>query len=165
MKNLFSVLFILVSIIACQSGADQQTAAQDAAGAEAAQQNTRVNIPETNDVMCFQLKDGNAARPDVTTVRIAIQGDRVSGKMSWEPYEKHAAQGTLQGAKYGDTLRMIYSYTIEGADQVESLEFLLNGDKLIKREGELHEIDGVLVLKDPASATFSGKPLTRVACN
>lgn len=99
---------------------------------------------------------------DVTTVMLAIDGDKVTGNRRWQPREGHGANGTLDGIVNGDVMQVLYSYTIEGSDQVEEQVYKLKGDILWEGEGELVDAgDGRLNLKEPNKVGFekSYKPV------
>lgn len=165
MKNLLILLSFSFLVFSCNSGAEQaaeentQTQTDTTAAAET------TGPPEVPELMCFESREGNPANPDITTVRIIIRDGEVSGKMSWIPYQKDSAVGTLSGTQEADILKLRFDYTIEGSSQSEEMEFKLVGKQLIKKEGELEEKDGVLVLKNPSAATFSGTPLDKIDCN
>lgn len=113
------------------------------------------------DTRCFEEKIGK----DITTVKLAINGDVVTGEMEWLPYEKDGAVGTLKGKKVGDEIIVDYDYVIEGSNQSEEKIFKLDGEKLLVKEGELTEDkSGKLIMKDPTGAKFS-QTLLKVKCN
>ncbi|HSI24536.1 MAG TPA: hypothetical protein VK952_02840 [Methylotenera sp.] len=109
------------------------------------------------------IKDGTYCfsklfNQDVTTVKLTIIGNAVSGKMDWIPYEKDSARGTLQGTKNeAGELDLIYDYIIEGSQQTETKIMRIEGGKLLLKVGELLDPknDGNLVYKDVSQAAFS----------
>lgn len=112
-----------------------------------------------SETLCFEEKVGK----DLTTVKLTIEGDSVIGSMEWLPWEKDQARGTLKGKKNGNEIIANYDYMIEGSNQSEEKIFVLEGDKLLVKSGELEDKNGKLVMKDPAKATV-GQTLTKVAC-
>ncbi|UTA69393.1 hypothetical protein [Emticicia sp. 21SJ11W-3] len=111
------------------------------------------------DTLCFEELVGK----DVTTVRLIIDGNSVNGNMEWLPWEKDRARGTLKGQKNGNEIIADYDYMIEGANQLEEKIFVIDGDKLLIKSGELKEKNGKLVMKDPTKARI-GQTLTKKAC-
>lgn len=111
------------------------------------------------ETLCFEEKVGK----DITTVKLIIKGNSVSGNMEWLPWEKDRATGTLKGQKNGNEIIADYDYMIEGVNQSEEKIFILEGDKLSVKSGELEEKNGKLVMKNPAKAVI-GQVLTKVAC-
>ncbi len=111
----------------------------------------------------FNIKDGTYCfsklfNQDVTTVKLTIIGNAVSGKMDWIPYEKDSARGTLQGFKNAEgELDLMYDYMIEGSQQTETKIMKIEDGKLLVKVGELLDPknDGNLVYKDVSQAKFS----------
>jgi len=94
---------------------------------------------------------------------LVIKGDEVTGKMDWLPWEKDGARGTLKGKKSGNEIKVDYDYMIEGSNQSEEKVFVLEGDKLLEKTGELEDKNGKLVMKDPTKATVT-QTLNKVVC-
>ena len=109
--------------------------------------------------LCFEYK----FKKDITTVQLVIKGDEVTGKMDWLPWEKDGARGTLKGKKFGNEIKVDYDYMIEGSNQSEEKVFVLEGDKLLEKTGELEDKNGKLVMKDPTKATVT-QTLNKVVC-
>lgn len=63
----------------------------------------------------------------------------------------------------GGIIRGVYNYTIEGARQKEEIIVKITETELFQKRGELIEIDGVLMLKNPEEAVFR-EPMARVDC-
>ncbi len=110
--------------------------------------------------MCFLLVENKV---DSTKISLKTVGNEVSGEMAWLPFQKDGAIGKLKGTKSGDTLRLTYDYTIEGAAQQDQRLFLLKDGVLTEGTGELVEKKGMLVFKDPKKIKF-GKAFTKVDC-
>lgn len=111
------------------------------------------------ETLCFEEKVGK----DLTTVSLIIDGNNVTGRMEWLPWEKDQARGTLKGKKNGNEIVADYEYMIEGSNQLEEKVFVLEGDKLLVKSGELEDKNGKLVMKNPGKATI-GQTLVKVAC-
>lgn len=142
MKSLFFVIASVSLLIgACQSSGT--TESQSAASAQA-------DTTAKSETLCFLMAEGK----DTSTVKLEINGTEVSGEMNWIPWEKDGARGTLKGTKEGDIIKATWSYMIEGSNQAEAIEMKLEGDKLMRKVGELIDKDGVSVMKDPANAPY-----------
>jgi uncharacterized protein YcfL len=156
MKRKLLYITILGSLVACKSktessGTDSTIVLADTVA-------TASKSIETNQ-LCFVEAIGK----DSTLVSITINGDAVEGKMNWLPYEKDGAIGTLKGKKVGDVITADYAYVIEGSEEVEEKVFVLQGDKLQIKEGELEDKNGKLVMKFPEKAKVTSI-LTKVDC-
>lgn len=158
MKKL--ALIIFVALTACQSK-KAETEMTDTTSVMSADTVATATKPSTDETLCFELKEGK----DLTTVKLIMKGDEITGEMNWTPWEKDGAVGTLKGKKVGDEIVADYDYVIEGSNQSEEKIFKIEGDKLLIKDGELIEgKDGKLKMKDPAKATFK-ETLVKVKCN
>lgn len=112
-------------------------------------------------VLYFQKVEPKA----LTTLSIVIEGDQVAGNQHWIPKEMDGAHGMIQGTIKGNIVRVIYSYTIEGSEQTEEQLFKIEGDRIIKGEGDMKDPkdDGHMVFRDVSKVTFTGDVLKKVA--
>ena len=151
---------------ACQSkkATDDKTTAESAATATTsiasdtmATSTGPVAAPTATDgEMCFF----KALNRDTTTVSLTVTGDKVTGSMVWNPYQKDGARGTLAGTKKANgELDLMYSYTIEGSQQTETKLMKVENGVLLIKKGPLMDPkeDGNLRYKDAAKATYSEK--------
>ncbi len=109
---------------------------------------------------CYILTEGK----DVTAVQITTTGDKVTGYMDWSPFEKDGGHGFLVGTKTGNSIKADYVYMIEGSKNTEEVVFKIEGNKLMKAQGELTEKKGRLVIKDMAKVTYKNT-LTETPCD
>jgi hypothetical protein len=133
----------------------------------------QINIhePSSVPVITNNIKDGTYCfnklfNQDITTVKLMIAGNDVSGRMDWVPYEKDSARGTLQGFKNAaGEFDLRYDYMIEGSHQTETKIMKVEDGKLWIKMGELMDPknDGNLVYKDVSQAQFS-EALEPVQC-
>lgn len=115
----------------------------------------------TTQKLCFESVSGR----DTFSVSLTITpaGD-VSGTLDYLFYQKDSATGTLKGKKQGDVIIADYSYTIEGSQQLEEVRFKLQGNTLLRQQGELKELpDGKLVQKNPDSAPYN-EAFAQISC-
>lgn len=141
MKLLHTLLWVLLTVSACQTKSTTTTATSDG-------------------TVCFV----EALGQDSTFVKLQLSGNTVTGDMHWQPYQKDGAVGTLQGKRSGDTLVLNYNYVIEGSQQIEEKIMVLSGQQLLILSGELQDLNGRLSLKNPAQATVAST-LSRVDCS
>ena len=106
---------------------------------------------------CYLLTEGTKNQ-DTTELQLTIEasGNKVTGAMRWQPYEKDGSTGTITAVKEGDIIKGIYNYTIEGSQQSEEVIFKLIPDGISQHIGELVEKSpGKLVLKNVNPANFA----------
>jgi hypothetical protein len=106
---------------------------------------------------------GDGSITDSMSVMLTIQGDQVTGRMDWLPGAKDQMRGTLEGTVKNDTITARYSYTAEGANNVEERMFHLGAGYVAVLSGDMMERDGTWVLKDPAKAV-EGMKVPEVEC-
>ena len=152
-------LLICVAFITCQSK-KAETSKADTNSATLTDTVATATKPSTDETLCFELKEGK----DITTVKLIMKGDAVTGEMNWTPYEKDGATGTLKGKKVGNEIVVDYDYVIEGSNQTEEKIFKIEGNGLLEKSGELVEgKNGKLAMKDPKKAAYKAG-LMRVNC-
>lgn len=150
-----AIVSLSIAFLSCQNqtkkdgGSDNQSEVKDT---------TVVN----NGPFCFLYAENR----DTTYVSLMIDGTKVSGEMTWQPYEKDGARGTLNGTKLDSgELELMYTYMIEGNNQTETKVMKIDGDRLLIKVGELLDPknDGNLVYKDVNQASYT-EILQKVAC-
>jgi hypothetical protein len=156
MKKIVLYYSFILALSACKSK-DTETQTSDSTTSNA--DTVAIATAPVAETLCFEEKVGK----DLTTVRLTIEGNKVTGNMEWLPWEKDQARGTLLGEKKGNEIIADYEYMIEGSNQLEEKIFVLEGDKLLVKSGELEDKNGKLTLKDRTKATI-GQTLTKVAC-
>jgi hypothetical protein len=107
--------------------------------------------PIKADTTCFVEK----IKKDISEIQLVIAGNDVTGEYHWHPYQKDGGHGTLKGTKKDSLITADWSYTIEGANQIEEVVFKMEGDKLLKAAGALEDKSGRLVIKDKSKMKFS----------
>lgn len=120
-----------------------------------------VRAEDASTALFFEKKEPKA----LTTLSLFIEGDQVFGNHHWQPEEMDGAHGTIEGTLKGNIVHVVYSYTIEGSEQSEEQLYKLEGDKLIKGEGEMKDPkeDGHAVFRNLKAVRFTGTVLKKVA--
>jgi hypothetical protein len=110
--------------------------------------------------LCYAMYVGK----DITAIELTTVNEAVTGYYAWEPFEKDGGRGSLKGTKTGNVITAIFEYMIEGSIQSEEMMFKLEGDKLIQASAELHEVKGVLVIKDKTKINWTKEVFDSVDC-
>ncbi|WP_276348029.1 hypothetical protein [Daejeonella sp. JGW-45] len=131
MKRLMIVFAAMVSIAACTSTPDK-TSSKVSDTAVAA--NTAVEPADlpVNQTMCFQKLAGTANQ-DTTSLKLIIDGDKVTGDFGHYPKEKDKRVGTISAIKDGELIKGQWIYMQEGMNDTLQVEFKLDGDKLVQK--------------------------------
>jgi hypothetical protein len=154
MKNWTLFLFCILALHACTSSADDQESASKTST------ETPAETPVIASKQCFadSLQDGS-----VVSVTVEESDGKVKGTLSYLFAQKDSGSGEYQGVREGDHYRVVWSYTIEGSAQKEEVVFKIEGDQWIRKNGELLEKDGILILKDEANTPYD-ELLRKVSC-
>jgi hypothetical protein len=161
MKKKMITLASSLVFFACQNSKPTETATT--ATPETAKPTETVAAPVPTikaDTICFMQK----FKKDISEIQLIMAGNDVTGEYHWHPYQKDGGHGTLKGIKKDSVITADWSYTIEGANQIEEVVFKMEGDKLMKAEGALDDKSGRLVIKDKSKMKFS-EVFNKVNCS
>ena len=126
----------LTLLVACQSRpSKEQTEGQT------------TTATATPDTLCYR----QILSRDTTMLRLVINGNKATGYLDNNPYEKDRAQGTLQGTVNGSAIQADWQRSGEGVTQSYTLDLTMNGDSISWYEGERVEQQGKWQLKDPTN--------------
>lgn len=150
MKAFFPVLLLISLFFACTSTEDSNNPGKEDVSVDGGSEGP----------ICFEQRMDDSS---VFTVSVTEKEGRVKGDLSYQFHEKDSASGTYEGVKEGDHYRIVWDYTIEGSNQKEEIIFKIEGDKWRRMNGELVEKDGILVLKDTATASYN-ETFMKVPC-
>jgi hypothetical protein len=157
MKKMTSALAMSLLFCACENSKPQATTTV----AEPPKPIVEAPPPTIKaDTICFMEK----IKKDVSEIQLVIAGNDVTGEYHWHPYQKDGGHGTLKGTKKDSLITVDWSYTIEGANQIEEVVFKMKDDKLMKAAGALDEKSGRLVIKDKSKMKFS-EVFNKVNCS
>jgi hypothetical protein len=90
------------------------------------------DAPAVNMQYCFYHTDGTQAQ-DTTSINILINGEKVTGKMSWLPKEKDARKGTIAGTLKANAIKAVWTFMQEGTQDTMNVEFQLRGNTLAQK--------------------------------
>lgn len=151
MKKLIASVSIVFTLFACGSNEKNNTS-----------QDTLANVDKAEkQIICFRHLQGRANQ-DTTTLKLEINGERVSGTFQHVPFEKDSRKGTINGTRKGDIIQANWFYMQEGMNDTLALEFKLSGDELLQKTYSYDQETGSEKLTDTSS--FSIK-FYKIACN
>jgi hypothetical protein len=103
---------------------------------------------------------------DTVRMQLVLDGKSASGDLSYRLYEKDSNTGTLNGTMQGDTLVADYTFSSEGMQSVRQVRFLKQDDMLIEGTGDMEEVNGKMVYRQPADIRYmGGLVLKKVSCD
>ncbi|RYD93312.1 MAG: hypothetical protein EOP54_19415 [Sphingobacteriales bacterium] len=129
MKILSLLTVCVVALASCTSNPDATN--NDSLSTDSIATDSAENYATTGHI-CFLHTDGTAAQ-DSTMVHLIIDGDKVTGNMTWQPKEKDRRKGTLAGTQKGNTIKAVWSFMQEGMTDTIAVEFDFPGDKLAQK--------------------------------
>src|SRR5688572_12230650 len=110
MKQLIILFAAVMSMAACTSTPDKTSGTTDTAAAA----NTVNNGDDPiNQTICFQKLAGTA-NEDTTSLKLIIDGDKVTGDFGHYPKEKDRRVGTINAIKDGELIKGTWVYMQEG---------------------------------------------------
>jgi hypothetical protein len=159
MKYFLTILIILTTVSCQQANNHSDNKAPDSATSAISQAPSPA--PSTKvDTLCYESRFSK----EVFSLMLVITNDKdVTGTLNYVFHEKDSAYGTLKGRKTGDYIDADYTFTIEGSEQIEVVEFKIDGNRIMRKIGELTESGGKLVLKDSDNSTF-GEEFKQIDC-
>lgn len=90
----------------------------------------------------------HALNKDSTFLQLSFENGKATGKFFWLPDQKDRANGVLEGTYQGDTIRVKYTYMIEGMVQEEDKIMVLERDSISVLYAPLEVNDNKLTIKD-----------------
>lgn len=81
-------------------------------------------------------------------------GSDISGRLSFDNYEKDGSTGTVKGKREGDLLKLIYSFQSEGTNSVMEVYFKEESDGLVRGVGEIGTKGDTAYFVQPDKITY-----------
>ena len=142
MKNIVPIIAIATAFMAsCQSNTKNNN-------------QTDSTVAKTDSVAptteCFLY----AKNRDTASLKLNINGNVISGDLSYNLFEKDKNTGKIEGVVKGDTLIANYTFKSEGMESVREVVWLKQADKLIEGFGEVEEANGKVKFKNINNLKF-----------
>lgn len=103
---------------------------------------------------------------DTFVAAFSQTGPRVSGKLTFDNYQKDGSSGTVEGKTENDIMKLWYSFESEGMHSVMEVWFKEEGDLLLRGTGEMHVRSDSSYFSDPGAVSFkNGQELKKVDCD
>lgn len=93
----------------------------------------------------------HALNKDSTFLELNLANGQATGKLFWLPDQKDRANGILEGTYQGDTIRVKYTYMIEGNMQEEDKILVLERDSVSVLYGPLDVQGNKFTIKDESN--------------
>jgi hypothetical protein len=98
---------------------------------------------------------------DTIVLHIKKLGDAISGKLSFDNYEKDGSTGSVKGREDGDVLKLIYSFASEGMNSVMEVYFKKRGNDLLRGVGEMQTKGDTAYFLYPDKISYPGNGIMK----
>jgi len=147
MKRYCFVLFVIAT--ACSNpNADKEKKTGDVIVHD-----EEVNKTVETDTSCFILTEGRKNQ-DTQAVKLAINGNDVTGKLFYMPSEKDWRFGNLRGTKDGDMLTLMWVYVQEGMKDSTQVVFKIDANTLLQKPFSYDNKTGKEFISDTSQFTM-----------
>jgi len=148
------LLLSLATIITASCHEPKQSTKTDMPG----QVENKIMIPSST---CYASITGK----DTVKLKVEVFPNVVTGKLSYNLYQKDSNQGDFNGRVHGDTLLADYTFMSEGKSSARQVIFLIKEGIAVEGYGNMEEKDGTMVFKNIKEISFEkGLTLKKVVC-
>jgi len=155
MKKLIILSFFTLTILSCKDNNENKKSTD-----EKTQSIIEKELTPSLETGCYIYNDGKS----IINFEITETGNQISGKLTYELYEKDSNKGTFTGNTSNDKLFGIYTFESEGIESSREVAFMIKDDLLIEGYGELNESGNAF--KDKKTIKYVSKmPLKKTDCN
>lgn len=99
---------------------------------------------------------------DTITLQLTVDGTRTNGNLLYALNEKDRNSGSFVGEIKDGILLANYTFSSEGVLSERQIAFKLNDNSVVGGYGDVQEINGKMVFKDPANLEYgTGLVLTK----
>lgn len=147
MKNFHATLLIgALLAVACNYSSKKTT--EVATGEDTSKQlENKIMIPTS---ACYTSISGK----DTFRLKVEVFPNVVTGKISYQFFDKDSNNGELKGTLHGDTLLADYQFRSEGKLSSRQVIFLIKDNVATEGFGEMEEKDGKMVFKNINMVNF-----------
>lgn len=92
---------------------------------------------------------------DTFAIHLNQNGNTLSGKLSFDNFEKDASSGTVTGSIEGNIIKLIYNFASEGMNSVMEVYFKKEGDQLLRGIGSMDVKNDTSYFTDPNAIVYT----------
>ncbi len=101
---------------------------------------------------------------DTFATHLSQAGEEVTGRLSFDNFEKDASSGTVNGRVDGNIIKLSYVFQSEGMQSVMDVFFKAAGDSLLRGVGEMNTRGDTAFFVDPNNVRYEGPAFKKIAC-
>ena len=120
------------------------------------------NLPSVRfEEACFM----QVVKKDTIVLHLQKNGNKLSGRLNFDNYQKDGSSGTVEGIQEGEILKLIYSFSSEGMNSVMEVFFRKKGNDLVRGVGEMTAKNDTVYFVQPGQVTYpENAVLKKVDC-
>lgn len=108
----------------------------------------------------------NVQQRDTMVACLLVKGNEITGRLTFDNFEKDGSSGEVHGTKYKDTIKLWYDFNSEGTRSVMEVYFLQNGPQLFRGIGEVATKDDTAYFTDRSAIRYvTNHAFEKVECN
>lgn len=175
MRLKLSMFLLVIAFVACNNPVGTTGTATDSAT------NAPTN-PETRDLAKNNEPDDKASSKndkastvcymqvlarDTFVAHLRWNGNVITGKLSFDNFEKDGSTGTVAGLQEADVLKLLYTFQSEGSTSNMDVYYKLTDEGLVRGVGEMDVKGSTTYFKNANSVQFSkdNNLLNKVDCD
>ena len=161
MQKLLIVLTIAMAV-GCQSNADKTTVADSVITSYNINSNDAIPADDAiaNITGCYM----QILKRDTFAANLQQQGNVVTGKLSFDNYEKDGSSGSVTGKLEADILKLQYAFSSEGMNSVMEVYFKYKDGNLIRGIGDMSTKEDSSFFINLAAIKYEGTVLKNISC-
>ena len=156
MKYYFLFLFSTV-LLACSESATGNNA--DTTMHDTGTEEDKVPVQQVEG--CYM----NVTGRDTLVAILKQDGPSISGRLTFDNYQKDGSSGSLAGVLQGDVMKLHYSFSSEGMNSVMELFFTVNDKGLVRGIGEMKVRGDSAYFADTSFIRYEGQALNEIECS
>ena len=157
----YTFLFISVFLLSCNDSAVSGEGSDTTLNQPASGINGKEEISVDNASGCFM----NVTGRDTLVARLYRDGNKISGKLSFDNYQKDGSSGSVHGFLDGDIMKLSYAFASEGTNSVMDVFFKLEDSSIIRGIGKMDVKGDTAYYVDTSSIQYNGSELFRMDCS
>lgn len=158
------LLFCLFLLLSCSNNESQsrQDKADNATDSTAGQQGNAGNAGKEAPLTGCYLR---ALERDSLMARLTQDGNKISGTLHFDNYQKDGSRGTVEGSIEGEVVKLIYRFQAEGMSSISEVYFKRTPNGLIHGIGEVSVKGDSAYFTNPATISYlPEQELKKVDC-
>lgn len=156
-----SVLICCITFaIGCKSHTNKTSAGDSATSST----NTKTEDIKPDDETIVEGCFMQVLQRDTFAANLHQNGKDITGKLSFDNYEKDGSTGTVNGKLEDDVLKLFYSFASEGMNSVMEVYFKYSDGKLVRGTGDMENKGDTAYFTDAAAIQYQGEALQKLPC-